>query len=248
MEHCQLLIPSWVPDAPRQALMAIAATIASPELERLQRLAAHDNMRHVWEGLPKSPSDGAHKLLLAALYCSSSGHFHRRLNRRLPRDKKKAHDRILRYPPEPGAAHVANSATILLRGMIDLAGISRDWWPRLWKGDPAISFDDLLQHLEQLQHAYCRLAEEEQRILGDLPIKNSGAKDAEQRAFIIGMSRLMQLGFGQPLDKIVSIVAEVVFDLPARSVSTASTRNRRRAGADSKRPRVAKARRKIVKN
>jgi hypothetical protein len=197
----------------------------------LLRLADPDNQNlrsGVWEKLPDTATGREHEVIRLTIIAYDVAQ-----SIRPPWPKKKSDSAAyleanpLSFSPHEMAATLTR---VLISQMQRGQSDARFCWPELWPSDPAFDFDAALRTLESLADFYERLARTHAELVASMefrpPPHKRGAKNARNTHFTGVLSDLFQKAFGEPLDAVVTALAEACFDVPG-TLSPDTVRKRR---------------------
>jgi hypothetical protein len=200
-----LTVPKWVPPAAKAALSEAANTPGLTPGDRavLERLASHPAMREVWlKKLPSEPAIGAGWVLDNALWYAMSRTFE------------------LRYSDgaKPTLGDVKRSAWHLVHEMqaMALSGIAEETWACVRGEDRALDFKTLVAAVEKLPQFLELFGQQHSNMFDTLlpTVARPRWKGSRQIFFCKGMAQSLRWLYGQPLYEVITILAQVVFDLP----------------------------------
>jgi hypothetical protein len=224
---------AWVPQAARKRINELCTmpfAIDDTNRRLLERLATYLLMKtDVWEKLPSEPQ-GIEGTIIDWAYSAYT--IFPALPRPYPKTKAKWREwatRLEKHAPPPDPAYLSQLSHQLWEDISRLKGETDFYWPSLWDGDKSITPDQVLSTLDQLRAFYARMDNEYQKFLATFPRVSRWNAKAAQKFFTEFLSSRMKEAYGQPLDAIVAVLAEVAFDI-RKGLSPETVRGRRRIG------------------
>jgi hypothetical protein len=216
---------------PPAARQAIGEWLAIPDLDRALRAAVERlAMSDLWTAIPPEPPGMEAVIIGTAVVAYSEA---LSLQPPLPRSRAALAEHLQRYKIVPTS--YAGMATLARKMGDDLATIpsfARANWAAAWPGDPGIDFDKLLAAVGAIAACCDQLGADGRAAEAALqlpkPPRRRGAVKAQQTYFGRIVSDRLQRLYDRPIDRVATILEDVMFDLGGGNNET-TARSRRRS-------------------
>jgi hypothetical protein len=219
---------------PPVARKAIREFLAIPDLDdalrdAVERLASHPAMSGLWAAVSRGPTGIEDVIIAAAIIAYEKACS---LRPPLPRSRHRLPEYLKQHKLVPTTyAGIATLARHLQDKLEEIPSGARADWAAAWPGDPAMTFDKLLKAVASIGACCDRLDIDARALEAALklpkPPRRRGAVKAQRTYFGRIVSDLLQRFYGRPVDRVATILEDVMFDLGGEIEET-TARSRRR--------------------